>query len=113
MHRCAQGHLDGLQIELACLTPLGKDEPDNALYLFGDLALDGFRRFFSCALGCRSGAGRKRQICSLTSSRSRTNCWKRWNSATSRRAFSKVAGVENVSEMVLPFRLRVRRKFGP
>jgi hypothetical protein len=68
MHRRAQGHLDRLQIELARLTPLGENEPQKGVYFLGNLALDGFRRFFSCAAGCGSGMGRRRQICWLASS---------------------------------------------
>jgi hypothetical protein len=68
MHRRAQGHLDRLQIELARLTPLGEDQPQKGVYFLGNLALDSFRRFFSCAAGCASGMGRRRQICSLASS---------------------------------------------
>jgi hypothetical protein len=49
MHGSTHGHLDRLQIEMAALAPLRKDEPQQLIYFARDLGADRFRRFFSPA----------------------------------------------------------------
>ena len=68
MQSRAHGHLDCLQVELAGLVLLLKDEPEERAYFAGDFLLDRFRRFFSCSVSV-SSAGLKRQIFSFTWSR--------------------------------------------
>ena len=74
MHGRAHRHLDGFQIETACLATAIENDADQLIYLERDFLADGFGRFFSCEVRV-SSMGRKRQTCSLTSTRSRLNCW--------------------------------------
>jgi len=62
-------------------TAIREDDAQQLVYFMRDFLLDGSAVFFS---GVRvSSAGRKRQICSLTSTSSRLSCWWLRNSAIS------------------------------
>jgi nucleotide sugar dehydrogenase len=75
MQSGAGGHLHGFQIQLPGLAAPGKNQRQQRLYLALDLALDGLRRFFSCAAtSATSGRGRWRQIFSFTATKARLSC---------------------------------------
>jgi hypothetical protein len=67
MHRRPGGHLDGLQIQWAAVTPATKDHLQQLAHFLGDFVLDRLRRFFSCGVSVWS-TGRSWQIFSLTAS---------------------------------------------
>lgn len=73
VHRVPHQHLDGLQINPACLMPIAEDNLQYAAYFPGNFLLDGFGRFFSCGVRV-SSTGRVRQICSFTTTKERLNC---------------------------------------
>ena len=64
------GHLDGFQVQAATVTAIVEDHAQKLVYFLRDLLLDRVPRFFSCAVGASSSTGRRRQICSLTSTNS-------------------------------------------
>jgi hypothetical protein len=94
--------LGRFQIETPGLPPLLKNHPQELTYRARDLLPDRFRRFFSCAFGLSSSTGRKRQIAVLVSTNWRLSSWNLRNSATSRSALRRAAGVGRDSEMVFP-----------
>jgi hypothetical protein len=67
-------HLDGLQIETTRLAALRDDHTVELVYFSRDLLADRFGRFFSSGVRV-SSTGRKRQICSLTSTSSWPSLW--------------------------------------
>lgn len=71
VHGRPDQHLDGFQIQMSHLADAGEDGAQQLLYFARDFLVDGFRRFFSCSLCGGSSIGRKRQIFSLTSTKSR------------------------------------------
>lgn len=73
MHGGASGSFDCLQIETPLLTKTGENDLEQLVYFVGDLPMDRFRGFFSCAVTA-SSTGRSRQIFSLTSTKSRLIC---------------------------------------
>src|SRR5262245_22262547 len=101
----AHGHLCGLQIQVPRLAPLLENHPQELIYFARDLLLDRCRRFFSCSVSGSSSTGRKRQIAALVSTNARLSCWNLRNSATSRSALWRAAGVGNDSVRVLPLTL--------
>ena len=70
MHGRTHRHLGGLQIEAAGLAAALEDHTQQLVYFTRDLLADRFGRFFYSGVRV-SATGRKRQICSLTS----TNSW--------------------------------------
>jgi hypothetical protein len=68
-HRVPHQQLDGLQIDGAGLMPVAEDDLYYPADFLGDLLLDRFSRFFSCAVKV-SSTGRSFQIFSLTSNKS-------------------------------------------
>jgi len=75
VHRGADQHLDGFQIDLARLANAGEDTAQQLVYFARDFLLDDLCRFFSCSFKGSSSTGRSRQIFSLTSTSSRPNRW--------------------------------------
>jgi hypothetical protein len=69
VHGVPHQHLDGLQIDRACLMPIADDDLYDPAYFLGNFLLDRFCRFFSCGENV-SSTGRNLQILSLTSNRS-------------------------------------------
>src|ERR1017187_1978468 len=108
------GHLNGFQIDATAVAPLDKDSVQEGAYLTRDLLMDCSTRFFPCAVqSAESGStGRKRQICSLRAISSALRLCIRWNSATSRWALRKDAGLAKDSATDLPLTLRTRRSCG-
>src|SRR5208283_2129233 len=98
----AHRHLDRFQIETARRAASAEDDAQQLVYFAPDFLADRFRRFFSSGVISSSGTGRKRHICSLTTTSSRQSSWKRWNWATSRCALRSAAAVGKVSVTVLP-----------
>src|SRR6516165_1978574 len=101
MHSRAHGHLGRFQIEAACFAPLLENDTQELVYFLRDFPADLFGRFFSSGVRV-SSTGRKRQICSLTSTSSWPSCWKRRNSAISCSALRTAAGVGKASVTVVP-----------
>jgi hypothetical protein len=104
MHGATHGHLHSLQIHLAGFAPSGEDHLQQPGYFVLDFLLDCFRRFFSSGVKV-SSTGRRRQICSFTSTSSRPYFWYFRNSAISCSALRTAAGVGKASVTVLPFHL--------
>lgn len=73
VHGGAGGGFDSFQIETALPAEFGERDLEQAIYFAGDFLADGVRRFFSWAEGA-SSTGRRRQIFSLTSTKSRLIC---------------------------------------
>jgi hypothetical protein len=73
VHGGAGGGFDRFQIETALPAEFGERELEQAIYFVGDFLTDGVRRFFSWDEGA-SSTGRRRQILSLTSTKSRLIC---------------------------------------
>jgi hypothetical protein len=73
MHCGASGRFDRFQIETALLAEPGEGDLEQPIYFESDFPMDRFRRFFSCA-DKASSTGRKRQIFSLTATKSRLIC---------------------------------------
>jgi hypothetical protein len=67
MHRRAERHLNGFQIQM-CVRPPGQDSRDDAGYLARGFFLDDFREvFFSPAVSASVGSGRASQMDPFTS----------------------------------------------
>jgi hypothetical protein len=101
MHRVAYQHLNRFQFEASALVPSAKDNLKKPIYFLGDLALDDFRRFFSCVVSV-SSTGRAWQICSFTSTKERLNSWYCRNAAISASVLRCAAGLAKLSDTVLP-----------
>jgi hypothetical protein len=105
MQGVAHSHLNLFQIQAAGLVLLGEDHLQKSLYLAADFLMDGLGRFFSWDRGSPATAGRRRQIFSFNSIKSRVSFWNWRNALTSRSALRCASGVENVSVTVLPLTL--------
>lgn len=73
MHRGASGCFDCLQIETPVFANSRESGAEQPIYFEGDFPMDRFRGFFSCGVAV-SATGRRRQIFSLTSTKSRLIC---------------------------------------
>jgi len=73
MHSGAGGGFNRLQIETAGPAQSRENNLKELIYFVRDFLLDRFGRFFSCGVRA-SWTGRKRQIFSLTSMKSRLIC---------------------------------------
>jgi hypothetical protein len=73
MHGRTYGHLDGFQVEAACLATIVEDDAQELVYFARDFLADLLGRFFSWSLGGASSTGRRRQIFSLISTKVRFN----------------------------------------
>jgi hypothetical protein len=109
VHGRAHRRLHRFQIETPGLAPTVEDDAQELIYFARDFLADRICRLFFWADGAASVTGRSLQICSLTSKSCSPSSRKRWHSATSRCALSKLAGEESASVTVFPFTLRVSR----
>jgi hypothetical protein len=73
MHGVAHSHLDLFQIQAAGLVLLGEDHLQESIYLAADFLMNGFGRFFSWDRESSATAGRRRQIFSFNSIKSRVS----------------------------------------
>jgi hypothetical protein len=73
VHGGARRRFDGFQIEAGRSAESGEDDLEQLVYFAGNFLMDRCRRFFSCDVRL-SSIGRKRQILSLTSTKSRLIC---------------------------------------
>ena len=74
VHGTAHQPLNGFQIYLAGLAPIGENHLEQPVHFLTDFLLDDFRRFFSCGVS-DSSTGRARQICSFTDTKARFHSW--------------------------------------
>src|SRR5467141_383613 len=102
-------HFDRFEIKPATLAQSSEDHSQQRTSFARDFFLNRFEPFFFSPADCSVRFGRKRQICSFTSSNSWLSRRKRWYSSTSRWALRKAASLEKVSVTVLPSTLRVNR----
>jgi len=113
MQARAQGQFPGLQIHVPGLVSLGKDASEQKVYFPCNLLMDRDSLFF---LGCPAAPFLLHRAKGANLLVDATNCWprccQRWNSATSRWALRRAAGVAKLSFIVFPFTLRLRRNCG-